>query len=251
MSAYELDGQGPPLLLIHGFGISFNIWKELRPLLCSHFTLIMVELPGIGRTPAPATGASYLDAAAQAIEQVRCDLGLEQWSLLSYSSGTRVAERYVALHPERVRSAAFVCPIETHPLTAALLRLALRWDRAHPRFGDWVLSGARFRFLLNLLGFNFRGGPLLDVWFAEITSQPVNTLKETLRSMPHGGAEKFIVPEGMPCLFVWGREDRITASPRGEAGVNRLIYADHSAPQTAALQVAEALLPFLTDASNG
>ena len=45
-----------PLLLVHGFGISFNIWKELLPLLCPYFTLVMVELPGIGESPMPRPG---------------------------------------------------------------------------------------------------------------------------------------------------------------------------------------------------
>lgn len=247
MLAYEVDGRGPSLLLIHGFGISFTIWNELRPLLSDHFTLIMVELPGIGRTPPPAPGCDYLDEATEGIEQVRRHLGINSWRVLSYSSGTRTAEYYLKLHGDKVEYAAFLCPVETRPLTAALLRSAVFWDRRFPRFGDWVLSGRRFMALLNLLGFNLRGGPLMQAWFDEITSQPVGILKETLRSIPGGGVGKFSLPPGLPCLFIWGREDWITASPRRETGIHRLIHANHSAPQTAAREAAALLIPFFAE----
>ncbi|MEZ4836317.1 MAG: alpha/beta fold hydrolase [Caldilineaceae bacterium] len=49
--SYRIVGEGPPLLLLHGFGISYNIWQALVPLLHSHFQLILVELPGIGASP--------------------------------------------------------------------------------------------------------------------------------------------------------------------------------------------------------
>src|SRR5574339_394127 len=122
MLAYEIEAQGPSLLMIHGFGISFNIWNALRPLLRDHFTLIMVEMPGIGHSPAPSGGFSYQDAAAEAIEEVRRELGIESWHVLSYSSGTRAAEHYLSLHAEHVRSAAFLSPAETSWGSAASLR---------------------------------------------------------------------------------------------------------------------------------
>jgi len=246
MLRYEIDGHGPPLLLIHGFGISFPIWRELRPYLRDHFTLIMVELPGIGSTPAPASGQGYLEAAVDGIEQLRLALGVERWRVLSYSSGTRVAEAYLALHARHVERAAFLCPVQTWAISAALLRAAIRVDRSFPGLGDWVLSGWRFRFLLELLGFNLIPNPLSRVWFDEITSQPVETLKQTLRSLPGGGAANFNVPAGLPALFVWGLEDLITASPRRSYENHLLIHANHSAPQTSAPAIAAAILPFLS-----
>jgi pimeloyl-ACP methyl ester carboxylesterase len=245
MLAYEVDGRGPSLLMIHGFGISFNIWSQLRPLLRDHFTLIMVELPGIGRSPVPAPGSTYLNSAAEGIEEVRLQLRIDSWRMLSYSSGTRVAERYLALHGDRVDRAAFICPAETGRLSAAALRTAIRLDSRYPQMGNWVLSGVRFRFLVELLGFNLIPNPLSPAWFEEITSQPIEILKETLRSMPGGGAAKFRLPPGISCLFIWGREDLITASPRRPSRIDQLIHARHSAPQTAAREVADLLLPFL------
>lgn len=247
MLAYEIEGRGPGLLMIHGFGISYNIWRELRPLLWEYFTLIMVALPGIDGSPAPVPGGDYLDAAAKALLQVRESLGIDSWRVLSYSSGTRAAERYLALDGEHVAMAAFLCPVRTSVSAARALQAAIYCDRKFPQIGNWVLSGWRFLFLLNLFGFNLKGGPNLKAWYEEITSQPVDILKETLGSIPDGGQTEFRIPAGLRHLFVWGSEDLITASPRLALGNNRLIHANHSAPQTAAREVAEIIIPFFRD----
>lgn len=245
MLGYEIDGQGPPLLLIHGFGISFPIWQALRPNLRDHFTLIAVELPGIGRSPAPATGQGYLDAAVEGIEELRAALGIEQWRMLSYSTGTRLAERYLRCHGDRVERAVFLCPLRTRAITASALRAAIHLDHWFPSLGNWVLSGWRLRFLIDLLGFNLTPNVLAPAWHDEITSQPLEILKETLRTLPGGGEARFNVPEGQPVLFVWGREDLITASPRRSYADHLVIHANHSAPQTSTEALAKAILPFL------
>lgn len=245
MLGYDIDGQGPPLLLIHGFGISFPIWQGLRPYLRDHFTLISVELPGIGRSPAPVSGQDYLDAAVDGIESLRAALDIEQWRVLSYSTGTRVAERYLRRCADRVEHVVFLCPIQTREVTASMLRTAIRLDRRFPLLGGWILSGWRLRFLIELLGFNLTPNELTSAWQAEITSQPREILKETLRTLPWGGAAPYDVPGDRPVLFVWGREDLITASPRRSYTNHFVIHANHSAPQTSAQVVAEAILPFL------
>ncbi|MFZ5880269.1 MAG: alpha/beta fold hydrolase [Chloroflexota bacterium] len=244
MLSYELDGKGPPLVLIHGFGISFNIWRGLRPLLRDHFTLILTEMPGIGRSPVPDAAVAYLDAAVGELETLRAALGFECWSVLGYSSGSRVAERYVQCHPERVERAVFLSPAQTAAYKALGLRVAIRLDARYPQVGNWVLSGWRIRFLIDLLGLNFCHPDLLDPWFDEITSQPMDILKETLRSMPGGGGRPFAVP-ALPTLFVWGSQDLIADRPFRLSARDRLIRANHSAPQTDVAEIVEVVLPFL------
>ena len=52
MLRYRLEGNGAtPLLLIHGWGVTYSVWQNLAPLLTPHFQLIMIELPGIGGSP--------------------------------------------------------------------------------------------------------------------------------------------------------------------------------------------------------
>ena len=92
---YLIEGKGEPLLLVHGFGISFNIWRKVAPLLSPHFTLIKIQLPGIGGTLMATQGADYLQLCIEGLERVRESLDVEKWTVLGYSTGSRIAEAYV------------------------------------------------------------------------------------------------------------------------------------------------------------
>lgn len=245
MLNHRIDGDGPPLLLLHGFGISFNIWTELAPRLLGHFTLVTVELPGIGLSPLPPHSGPYLAAAVDALDSLRASLAIPRWRVLSYSSGTRVAEAYLQSCALRVERAVFLCPAQTSLPKAHGLRAASMLDERRPALGNWILSGWRIRFLIHLLAFNLRPDPRLPAWFAEIASQPVDVLKTTLRSLPDFGARPFDLPAGIPALFIWGREDLISAAPRHPSARDVLIHGTHSAPQTSAQEVGEITLGFL------
>jgi pimeloyl-ACP methyl ester carboxylesterase len=243
---YRIEGNGPPLLMLHGFGISFNIWSSLLPLLSPHFTLVMVELPGIGKSPMPERGAdSYLETAAGELEKLRRLLRIQSWNIFSYSSGTRVAERYIQLYPMYVNRAVFLCPAQVSATKAFGLNIVIWLDQHIPQFGNWLLSGDRLRFWIDLLGFNCKRNNLSRDWFAEISSQPVDILKETLRSLPDRGKRPFCTPANIPEIFIWGYEDLITGVPLSESSQNSRIHATHSAPQTATQNVCEVVLPFL------
>jgi pimeloyl-ACP methyl ester carboxylesterase len=242
MLNYRIEGKGLPLLMIHGFGISFKIWHNLRPFLEPYFSLVMIELPGIGRSPAPQ--GDYLRAAVDAIDELRSALGFESWHVLSYSSGTRVGEEYVRGHPERVGKALFLCPAQTQVYKAIGLRAAKWLDSRFPATGDWVLSSWRLDFLIHLLGFNLSQTPHVAEWMREISSQPAEILKTTIRSLPGDGCEPFLSPH-VPHLFIWGIQDLITATPRMPTARDRLIRATHAAPVTEPQQVAEIIIPFL------
>lgn len=243
MLNYQIEGKGPPLLLIHGFGISFNIWQNLRPLLRDVFTLIAIELPGIGKSSAPE--GDYLEACDREIEALRLALKIERWSVFSYSSGTRVGEHYLQRHAEHVTKTVYLCPAQTRAYKAAGLRIAMRWDARFPSVGNWVLSGWRLNFLVRLLGFNLYPSPHARAWVDEISSQPVEVLKETMRSLPGHGARAFEIPS-VPHLFIWGRHDLITASPRKPGLHNRVINAAHAAPVVDAEEIAGIVERFLT-----
>lgn len=240
----QVEGQGPPLLLVHGFGISFNIWRSLRPRLSPHFTLVMPELPGIGASDLPPARAHYLQAAAHALRGLRRELGFSRWNVLGYSSGSRVVESYLNLDSGGVERAVLLCPLKA-PLSAAMgLRLALWLDSRWARTGDFILSGSRLDFLIRLLGFNLRPHPLSAEWMREISACRPETLKRTLHSLPAGGGKPFQLPN-VPALMVWGKHDWISVPPRRPGPRDRLINSNHSAPVTAAGEVADAILPFL------
>jgi pimeloyl-ACP methyl ester carboxylesterase len=180
-----------------------------------------------------------------ALEALRARLAIPRWDILSYSSGTRVAEAYLQSHAESVAHTIFLCPAQTASAKANGLRVASKVDERLPAMGNWVLSGWRLRFLIQLLGFNMQRDPRVPAWFAEISSQPVEILKSTLRSLPEFGACPIAIPESVPALFVWGSRDLITARPRKPSPHDVIINATHAMPQTNACDVAELVLRHL------
>ena len=249
MLAYRREGSGPPLLLIHGWGVRYTIWRNLAPLLRSHFTLIKIELPGIGGSPPIDAEQPYYPACADEIEELRLALGIEQWAILAYSSGTRAAEAYVRRYPQYVSRAIFLCPAYLTELSALGLRLAWWLDNTKSEVVDWALTDWRLYGLVRALGFNGRGHQYSRVWTSEIRKQSLDNLKRMLYEMPGRGRAPFEMPE-VPTLFIWGSRDALMARPirgRRTHGPSHVsIAADHSAPMLAANAVADVVVPFLT-----
>ncbi|MEX1018985.1 MAG: alpha/beta hydrolase [Litorilinea sp.] len=246
--SYRIEGQGPPLLLIHGFGISFKIWRNLLPHLTSHFRCVIIELPGIGQSPPPEPARAYYTVCAESIEQLRRYLRLEAWAVFSYSTGSRAAETYINRHPDRVSRAVFLCPVHVPGWRWMAARAAIHLDSYFPALGDWVLSGRRLHSLVRTLAFNGRGHPYANEWTREIGAQDINSLKRAIREMPNAGNSLLDLP--VPALYVWGKYDLIPNRPRRRlrrqhAPIHRRILANHSAPELAAGQVADEVLPFL------
>jgi pimeloyl-ACP methyl ester carboxylesterase len=238
--SYRVEGEGQPLLLVHGFVISYNIWQNLLPLLRPHFKLVMIQLPGSGGSPLPPEGEDYVSAALVGIEQVRQALGFETWSVLGYSSGSRIAEAYVQKYAGHVSRAIFLCPLQVAAHRLDGLNRVLLFDRSRPVVGDWVLRGRRIKFLISWLGFNLKPDPLANDWYAEIGAAPMRALKETIRAVAPVAGRPFSVP--VPRLMIWADRDAVSRPPRRPGPHDRLIHGQHAAPVEAADQVAGAIL---------
>ena len=248
MLNYRLEGSGPPLLLLHGWGDTLNIWNDLAPLLSPHFQLVMVELPGFGQSPLPGDGQSYFQACVAPLEQIRVLLGFQDWAVLSYSLGTRIGEAYLQRYPSSINRVIFLCPLYTGRLKAFMVRSLLGVDRLWPNFGDWMISGWRLSFLIRILAFNGHQHPYISDWHREITSQSPQVLKMTLREASRVGSAPFNLPPGLTIQYIWGKNDRIVPIPSRPRPADSFIRADHSAPAMAAPQVAEIVVHFLSGA---
>ncbi|PWK11610.1 alpha/beta fold hydrolase [Tumebacillus permanentifrigoris] len=98
---YTVTGMGFPLILIHGMGLSHQMWIGQTPLFARHYTVIAYDTRGNGGTgvsKGPITVRHYsedLHALYQA-------LGIEKAVLVGYSTGTLIAEQFAIDHPEKV-----------------------------------------------------------------------------------------------------------------------------------------------------
>ncbi|WP_371223476.1 alpha/beta fold hydrolase [Roseovarius sp. 2305UL8-3] len=101
--AYSIEGDGPPLFLIHGIGAARNTWAKLLPVLTPHFTVVTYDLRGHGVSPMPE-GAFGLDDLVADLERVRERTGFEQAHFAGHSLGGMIGPAYALKYPDRVSS---------------------------------------------------------------------------------------------------------------------------------------------------
>jgi len=102
------SGNGPFLLLMHGFLSSRAQWRVNLEGLRAFCRPVVVELLGHGRSPAPEALAAYeVGRYHDAFEAIRRQLGAEQLVLCGQSFGAGLTIRYALNYPERVLGQVF------------------------------------------------------------------------------------------------------------------------------------------------
>ena len=123
-------GNGPPILLLHGFPETSLMWHGVAPLLATDFAVVAADLPGYGRSSCPPDGENHKVMSKRAlaltlIEAMKA-LGHERFAIIGHDRGGRVAYRAALDHPDRVTAAAVLDVIPTYEVWArADARLAL------------------------------------------------------------------------------------------------------------------------------
>src|ERR1700754_501083 len=117
--AFERHGEGPAILLIHGFGSSrMQNWKStgwFGGLTAAGFSIVAMDCRGHGDSGKPHEEAAYgHDRMAQDAIMVMQACGLTDALILGYSMGGFIGLRLLAAHPERVVKLAIAGVGETY-----------------------------------------------------------------------------------------------------------------------------------------
>ncbi len=106
---YECEGDGPPLVLVHGLTETMEAWREfgyVEPLR-EHNRLVLIDMRGHGRSDKPHDELQYSPAHfAGDVVAVLDDLGIERTHLYGHSMGGRVALCTAKHAPHRLQSVA-------------------------------------------------------------------------------------------------------------------------------------------------
>jgi haloacetate dehalogenase len=99
-------GEGPPLLLLHGFPQTHVIWHKLAPQLAKEFTVVAADLRGYGDSGKPPSAPDHAPyskrAMAQDMIEVMEQLGFTRFALVGHDRGGRVGHRLARDYPERL-----------------------------------------------------------------------------------------------------------------------------------------------------
>lgn len=130
--AYEVAGEGPPLLLLHGYPQSRAMWRPIVPALASAFTTVWADLRGYGDSARPESmeAMSFRQMGADMFALMR-DLGFERFHLAGHDRGARTAHRMALDRPDAVASLTVMDILPTHHLlanmTTELARAYYHW----------------------------------------------------------------------------------------------------------------------------
>lgn len=86
---FSSEGQGRPLLLVHGIGSSNRVWHPLLEPLASERTMIAVDLPGHGQSPEQPGGATF-SGLVESLENFLEEQGLNGVDMVGFSLGGRL-----------------------------------------------------------------------------------------------------------------------------------------------------------------
>lgn len=101
--AYSIEGEGPPLFLIHGIGAARNTWRKAMPVLTPHFSVVTYDLRGHGESPMPEQPFGFDELVAD-LEAVRVKTGFEAAHFAGHSLGGMIGPAYARAFPGRVQS---------------------------------------------------------------------------------------------------------------------------------------------------
>jgi haloacetate dehalogenase len=103
----RIGGNGPPLLLLHGYPQTHVMWHKVAARLAERFEIIAMDLPGYGDSLQPVAAADHAPhskrASSHDIIAAMDALGHKKWFVGAHDRGARVAHRMALDHPECIR----------------------------------------------------------------------------------------------------------------------------------------------------
>jgi haloacetate dehalogenase len=106
----RIGGNGPPLLLLHGYPQTHAMWHKIADRLAERYTVVVSDLRGYGDGSKPESDQTHTPYSKRqmALDQVEVmeQLGFREFYLAGHDRGARVAHRLTLDHPVRVKKLA-------------------------------------------------------------------------------------------------------------------------------------------------
>ena len=206
------EGEGVPLVLLHGFGGDINIWVFNQEALAEGGrTVYAVDLPGHGGSTKDV-GEGDLTSLVRVVEGFMGEMGVEKAHLFGHSMGGAVAASLAIQHPEKVQS-------------LSLIASAGLGEEINGDYIEGFIAANRRKEMKNALGLLFATPDLVNRQLVNdvIRFKRLDGVDEALRKLadnlfPNG--KQADVPDlsgvEVPMLVVWGREDKIVPVAHSE-----------------------------------
>ena len=254
-------GDGPVLILLHGYPDNLQIWCELAPRLADHFTVIAPDWPGMGYSDPWSGGATPFHQADRLL-MLLDNWGLDQVSLVGLDMGGQPVLAFASKYPDRVhRLVVMNSLVQWNQATSWEIRILRRfgWNRLIlGRFPSLVFRRAEQTFLprgvrlppelrVDLWGAFAR--PEVRAFISKLCSGYQGTLRRLSELYPTITTRTLILWAGHDQHFPVAQAESLQAMIPGSR-LQILSHAEHWMPWYLAEEVANQLQTFLGEASN-
>ena len=96
-----MEGEGLPVVLIHGVGLDHTMWDLVVARLSTELRVLRYDIVGHGQTPASAERLTFADLRGQ-LADVLGSHGVNRIAVVGFSLGALIAQDFTLAHPERV-----------------------------------------------------------------------------------------------------------------------------------------------------
>lgn len=213
---YTDVGEGPAVVLIHGFGSSLEIWHEVVPALRSNHRVIAVDLKGFGWSGRPDGDYSPTEQG-RLVLAVMTKLGIDKADIVGHSWGASVSLALALQAPKRVnRLALYGAWIYEEQLPPFFL-----WARAWG-VGEFLFSayyGERLEEQVAHAYYDPSSVPQARIEAIEKLFKRPGTKAAALtavRDQHYSSIQKRYKTLTQPTLLLWGREDQVARLHFGE-----------------------------------
>jgi pimeloyl-ACP methyl ester carboxylesterase len=130
---YRVNGEGFPVVLVHGTAASLHTWEAWTTALEDSFQVISFDLPAYGLTGPHPTGRYSMDMYAKILDELMLELAIDSFYLAGNSLGGGIAWRYSTLYPDKVKKMILIdaagFPLEREPSLPFRLAKSEIWSR--------------------------------------------------------------------------------------------------------------------------
>ncbi len=202
---YTLEGDGPPVLLLHGWGASGESLAGPAAALADAFRVARVDLPGFGWS-APPPGAWGIGQYAGHVRGLMDALGIPRAALVGHSFGGRIAIHLAARESTRVARLVLVAGAGIRP-------------RRGPRYYLRVAGTKAVKRIFSLPGWGALGERVKGRWLGRVGSRDYRAagrLRPTLVKVVNEDLRPLLPAIRVPTLVLWGDRDAEVGRPATE-----------------------------------
>jgi pimeloyl-ACP methyl ester carboxylesterase len=207
---YRDVGQGPTVVLIHGYSASIELWKPVQDALAAHHRVIAIDLKGFGWTSRPAGDYSPRVQAAL-VWSVLDKLGVADVAVVGHSWGSSVALAMTLDRPARVRRVALYAAY----VFEAQVPSFLRWARVDG-FGEALFALYYRERVEDRVGLAYHDQSFVTQARVEHVEAELRRPGAVAAALAAARGQRFRGQEAryhqitQPTLLLWGDDDLVT-----------------------------------------